>query len=96
MMEKTLPEFYVISGKTEKKDYTENLLNDILASKQVFQQVNGFYKEESETSFIIYQLTYPSALALMLKYEQECILKVDSERCAYLVYNNGSIVYVGK
>ena len=95
MQDKTRPSFYIISGKTIDNDYTNQLLADLVNGGYVFQRVNGVYKNERETAFIVYEMEREKAIELMNKYRQESILFVDNERRATLIYNNGKTEYLG-
>lgn len=64
-----------------------------------FKQVEGVYKGTSELSYVVVYHTpaqYQFLLNLAKALEQECILDVDSQRDATLVYTTGDIVPIGR
>ena len=95
MNDRTLPEFYIISGVTKKHDYTGELHSDMLVSQKPYRVVKGCYKGIKELAFLVYGMNRTMMLLLMVKYNQDSILYVDNERRATLLYQDGRIEYIG-
>ena len=80
---------------------TDSYENDIKAIQEYFPDYNrlaihGVYKGVSELSYIIeVDDNLADIQALANKYDQECILYLDNQREATLMYGDGKKEYIG-
>lgn len=80
---------------------TDSYGNDIKAIQEFIPNYNrlavhGVYKGDKELSYIIeVDDNLDTIQALSNKHKQECVLYLDNQREAYLIYPDGSKEYIG-
>lgn len=76
-----------------------NQLNNSLKSLGVsFKEIQGYYKNTKETSFVVVldnNTNLKTIQGLASHFNQECILFSDSDRVSKLVYPNGNETSIG-
>lgn len=95
-MKPILRPFYVFALNTNEPREDHILLHEKLTKSQ-FKTLQGMYKGESETSYLVDADFKNLALKLAKEYNQESILFIDETREAYLIYMNNSAekVHIG-
>ncbi len=88
--------FVILSAKTKNLSSVETFkqnyaLKEILKTSGLpFKMVSGRYGGEDEDSFLIPNISEKDALDIARLFSQECILVVDKNREAKLVFTDGS------
>ena len=88
--------FVILSAKTDNQSSVETFkqnyaLKEYLVSKHISSKmVSGRYHGENEDSFLIPNISEKDALDIAEMFNQECILVVDKNREAQLVFTNGA------
>ena len=88
--------FVIVSANTKKQSSVDafkqshSLKNHLTNSEISFKIVSGQYEGKTEISFLIPNISEREALNIAIMFNQECILVVDENREAKLVFTDGS------
>jgi len=78
-------------SQEENKQRTEELLARLQRADMAFKKVQGKYQGTTETSYLVVAMTASDRTFLEIlgkEYGQECILYVDRDRLATLIYSD--------
>jgi hypothetical protein len=94
-MKPILRPFYIFALNTNNDKESHVLLNEGLTNTQ-FKTLQGMYKGEKETSYLVDADFENVAVKLAEEYNQESILYVDETRDAFLLFKSGERQKLGK